>query len=616
MTTNQHMIPLDQLTSWKGNVRKTARREGLDELCASIAAHGLLQALVVARQEDGTYAVVAGERRLLALQALAKRGVIAADAEVACSVRQPADDLTEVSLAENVVRIAMHPADQFEAFAKLASGGMSASQIAERFGSTEDTVLKRLKLGRLSPKILRAYRNGEIGLEQAQAFTLTDDRKTQERVLESLSEYNRRPDVIRRALTEGEIPSSDKRVRFVGIAAVAEAGGAIRRDLFDAEDSGYVQDAALLDRLVASKLSAAADAVRLEGWKWVEIRPDLSYEERNACRRAFPDKVKLPKKQAAILCNLAAQYDRLSERLEVNEHDQRASAALEKVQARIESIEAMTVKWSSKTLSKAGAFVTIDHDGSLGIERGFIRHEDQPKSKKAKMAVEASGPSLPTSLVSDLTAQKSAAIAVELARKPDIALAAVVHALISELVCQDTWHTCLKLSAKQADLAAHLTYADASPAHLALQAERERWGGILPGDPEALWPWCLRQTREQLLELLAFAAAWTLDAVTCKSSCPSRNAHADLLAQALEVDMTDWFTPAADNYFVRTNRSQIAADYKEAKGTEPAPAWLKLKKTEFAQLASKAVAGTRWLPQPIRIPEAATPSEPLREAAE
>lgn len=613
--TKLRMIPLSQLTAWKGNVRKTGRKEGLDELCASIAAHGLLQALIVRKQDDGHYAVIAGERRLLALQTLARKGVLAGDTPVACSERTSDEDLTEVSLAENVVRVAMHPADQFEAFAKLAAGGASVSQIAERFGVTEDTVAKRLKLGRLSPKILRAYRAGDIGLEQAQAFAVSDDRKAQERVFESLPEYSRRPDAIRRALTEGEIPATDKRVMLVGLATVADAGGAIRRDLFDAQDHGYVQDAALLDRLVADKLAAAAEAVKAEGWSWVSVAPDFSYEEKSRFDRVFPDRSRLPKKKAALLRKLTAQYDNLAEKLEADEHDQRALAALEKVQSRIEALEALTVKWPSKAFAKAGAVVTIAHDGSLEILRGLVRPEDKRAEKKAAKRNEKPGDEeiasgLSASLIADLTAQKSAAITAELARKPDIALAAVVHAM-AQVHYRGSFEPALKLTASPAFPETLIAKPDECPAIQAYAAECESWGDRLPGDPKALWQWCLAQSRDTLLDLLAHLAACTVDAVVRRpdQATSPRVLHAQDIALALAVDMTGWFTPTAENYFGRVSRTQIIEAYRQATTHDIAPAWLKLKKPELAERVAKALAGIGWLPVPVRI------APPLNDSA-
>jgi ParB family chromosome partitioning protein len=110
-------IPLDRLVPSPANVRKT--KTGIEGLAASIAAHGLLQNLQVRPATDEDFEVVAGGRRFDALKFLAKHKKIAPDYPVPCEVRD-GPDATEISLAENEMREAMHPADQFEAFRKLA----------------------------------------------------------------------------------------------------------------------------------------------------------------------------------------------------------------------------------------------------------------------------------------------------------------------------------------------------------------------------------------------------------------------------------------------------------------------------------------------------------------
>src|SRR5262249_37756924 len=99
-------------------------------------------------------------------------GAVGQAAPVSCNVRS-GDDSAELSLAENVVRIAMHPADQFDAWRGLTDKGAGVSEIAARFGVAESTVRKRLALARVSPVIFNLYRQGEIELEALQAFTVT-----------------------------------------------------------------------------------------------------------------------------------------------------------------------------------------------------------------------------------------------------------------------------------------------------------------------------------------------------------------------------------------------------------------------------------------------------------
>ena len=179
---NIQSIPLTQLVPSPLNVRKT--KTGIEGLAASIAAHGLLQNLQV-RPTGEEFEVVAGGRRYEALKLLAKQKKIAPDHAVPCEVRD-GDDATEISLAENELREAMHPADQFDAFKKLADDGKGEEDIAARFGVTPHVVRQRLKLAVVSPKLIAAYRKGEMSLDCLMAFTVADDHRQQEKIWKAL----------------------------------------------------------------------------------------------------------------------------------------------------------------------------------------------------------------------------------------------------------------------------------------------------------------------------------------------------------------------------------------------------------------------------------------------
>jgi ParB-like chromosome segregation protein Spo0J len=140
-------------------------------------------------------------------------------------------DATETSLAENVQREQMHPADEFDAFRALIESGMPPADVAARFGVTETVVQKRLKLAKVSPKLIAAYREGEMTLQHVMAFTVTDDHEAQERVWHELADVDTDPDDIRAMLTEEEVTASDRRVKFVTLKAYEKAGGEVRRDL-------------------------------------------------------------------------------------------------------------------------------------------------------------------------------------------------------------------------------------------------------------------------------------------------------------------------------------------------------------------------------------------------
>ena len=340
--TDTISIPLNKLTLWHGNVRRTGASDGIVELAASISAHGLLQSLVVRKGKRGKYDVVAGQRRLLAMTALVRHGQIAADYPVPCMIASDEIDATELSLAENVVRAPMHPADQFEAFNALIDNGATVIDVAARFGIPDTVVAKRMKLGRLSPVILEAYREGDLNLDQAQAFAVTDDHAAQERVHAELIGWNCQPHTIRRALTSEEIPTTDKRVRFIGADAYRAAGGVMRQDLFCDDDTGYLQDAALVNRLVTEKLKAIAADLSCEGWQWVDIAPDAYYQMLSRFDRLRPERVLLPDDSQAELDRLSDEYDTL-----VDSDDEADTERLAGIQQRIDDLTASSQVWDS-----------------------------------------------------------------------------------------------------------------------------------------------------------------------------------------------------------------------------------------------------------------------------
>ena len=300
-------VPLNKLTVWPGNVRKTRNQDGIDALAASIKAHGLQQNLVV-RKDGKKFAVVAGGRRLKALQQLAKAGDLQATFPVPCRITA-ADNATELSLAENVMREDMHPADQFEAFRSLTDDGMPVADIAARFGCSETHVQKLLKLARVSPKIIKTYRNDDLTLECVMAFTVTDDREAQERVLADFDPERNDARDIRDALTENDIAATDKRVKFVTLKQYEKAGGKLKRDLFSDDDSGvYIEDAALLDTLVTEGLAKKARPVRAEGWKWVEVTHDFGYQKSSGYKRIYPAPVALTEAEQKQFDSLQAEY--------------------------------------------------------------------------------------------------------------------------------------------------------------------------------------------------------------------------------------------------------------------------------------------------------------------
>ena len=600
--TDTTTIPLNKLLAWNGNVRKTDPDKGIDELAASISAHGLLQSLVVRKDTRGKYAVVAGRRRLLALKALAEAETVDTDQPIPCTVIDGETDAAEISLAENVQREAMHPADEFDAFKALIDGGMPVADVAARFGVTEAVVQKRLKLANVSPSLIAAYRDGAMTLQHIMAFAVTADHEAQERVWNGLKQWQKQdPENIRDALTADEITAADRRVKFVTLKAYEKAGGTVRRDLFsEGADGIFIEDIVLLESLVAKKLEKTAAKLRKDGWRWVEVVAAFDHAEWSQCERRHPEPLPLPPEQQEELDRLTAEAEALAE---IDELDAEQRARYDGVIERVDELEDREGAWPAETLAIAGAVVSLGFHGEADIHYGYVKPEDAPKKTKHKAGdgSKADRSPLPASLVESLTAYRSAALTAVLIERPDIALAAAVHAMALPVFYNNGARdlTALRITAQ----AASLHRVEESPAAGIIGTAEENWGAKLPCSPDELFAWCLAQDAGTLGGLLAFCVARSVDAVLVKGHCADhpRLQHADCLAEALKLDMTAWFTPTAANYFGRIGKTAIIEALREVKG-DVAPAWSGMKKADLAALAERTLAASGWLPEPLRTP--------------
>jgi ParB family chromosome partitioning protein len=619
-------IPLSKLLAWNDNVRATGAEEGIGELADSIAAVGLLQGLVVKKEPRGKYAVIAGRRRLMALSKLADGGQVKATMPVPCRIAPKDADLPEISLTENFCRLPIHPADEFKAFHLLIDSGKSVADVAARFGVTEAVVLRRLALARVSPNLIDRYREGELNLELLQAFTLTDDHDAQETVWNQLQPWNRKPHIVRQLLSNDDIPASDKRVRFVGLENYEQAGGGLRRDLFaDGEAGTYITDPAFLNRLVSEKLKTLSDEIENEGWKWIEIQPEIDHQAISRYRRVYAPELPPSEEAQAEIAALEETRERLAENLadeEEAEDSPKIQAVydqIDEIDARIQSIRRdRKVNYSDDIKAKCGVVIGVGQDGEATFVRGLLRKEDEKEisgsddangnmgSAPANPAPEPESANYSAALVETLTQHKTAAIAVELSQRPSVALAAVVHAMtLSEFGLDLNLYrskTCVQVSTREA----FLEGASGSPALASLQQQKGAWLELLAAQPD-IWAWCLKQDQPTLLKLLAHLVARTVNAVKSKSDAEdatARVAQAEHLAAALKVDMSKWFTPTAENFFSKVSKASMAEALAEA-GKPASADSLKLKKAQLAALAETELTGTGWLPAAIRISSAA-----------
>ena len=390
-------IPLDRLERSPANVRRTeAGKSAFAELKASIAAHDLLENLVVRSigpgEDPGTdpgqapgerFAVIAGARRLAALNDLASEGNVPGDHPVPCRVIENGAADGELSLAENVVRVAMHPADQVEAFGALALAGATVADIAARFGVSERTVEQRLRLGHAAPELLDAYREDKIDLATLKAFAVTTDTARQMAVWEQVKDQGYRPTdwQIKRMLTEDRIPAGAALARYVGVDAYEAAGGAVLRDLFadEYENGVWLEDPALLMQLALDRLQVGANELATR-WKWAEARLDVDWSDLARFGRVRPTPAQPTDDEQAEIERLHTRHDELVNMDEDEWTDELIEEA-EAIEPRLseiqDAIKARAV-FNPEDIAISGCIVTVGNDGTLQVVHGLVRPEDMP----------------------------------------------------------------------------------------------------------------------------------------------------------------------------------------------------------------------------------------------
>ena len=639
---NMILVPLSRLVlrPTGRNVRK-AQRMSIPELAASIQRVGLLQNLIVIPAADGLhYEVVAGGRRLVALKLLAKKHRIAKDWEVPC-LRVVDGTARTASLTENVQREAMHPADQFEAFAALVAEGRPIEDIAADFSVTPLVVQRRLKLANVSPRLMADYRADTVALDQLMALSITDDHAAQESAFYDALQWQRSPSALRERITEREIDAyRHPLVRFVGLATYEAAGGGVRRDLFAEGDAGvYLTDAALLERLAQDKLVGIAAEVKAEGWAWVDAAPAATYADLQAFQRAPRERREPNKREAQRIEKLQARMREVAEALDSAmdaEDENKAETLQEEGEALGEQLQALEdglQGYAPSVKAAAGAIVTIDRNGEAVIHRGLLREAEAKALRTLERlrqgfggeeagndAEDEDADDAPKAAISDrlaqrLSAHRTAALQIEVARHPQVALAALVHGMVQTVLQERPYGHDLPLGVRltvQDRLEGMAPDWPESSAAVALRELQQTWGGKLPEDSAALFAALLAMEQGELVKLLAVCVASTVDVVTPRATTQQPGAE---LAQAVGLDMATWWQPSAEGYFKHVSKAVILQAVGEF-APEHVARLAKLKKADIASEAERLADGTGWMPAIFKAegPQADAPEEGPQDA--
>jgi ParB family chromosome partitioning protein len=645
-------IPFNKLVLSQANIRRIKAGVSIEELAEDIARRTLLQSLTVrpvlddSGAETGMFEIPAGGRRYRALELLVKQKRIGRTTPIPCIVRT--EGLAEEdSLAENVQRAPLHPLDQFRAFQSLREKGRSEEEIAAAFFVGVQVVKQRLKLAAVSPKLLDIYGEDGITLDQLMCFTVNPDHERQEQVWEATQRsHNEEPYYIKRLLTEGAVRASDKRAQFVGLEAYEAAGGVVMRDLFQQDDGGWLQDPVLLDRLVAEKLDREAQAVRAEGWKWLEVAADFPYGHTYGLRPITGEAVAMTDQESASAEALRAEYERLEQaHVDADELPEDVDRRLGEIETALAALDDRPVRYDPDEIARAGAFVSIDSSGNLRIERAYVRSEDEPAVPRQSDSTHEEADSvvtdtatdevigtvdggsaepqdepdqedgikpIPDRLMTELTAYRTLALRDALAQDPDVAHLAALHAFCLRLFYRYALESCVEVEVKSYVFGSQAPGLNDTTIAKAVDERHRRWSEQLPREPGNLWDALVAfdaDSRDALFACLAMS----LNAVHEPwNRRPRALAHADRIAEAIGLDVAaaGW-SPTVENYFGRVTKARIMEAVREAKGEQAAQPLDHLKKGEMAERAQELLQGSGWLPEPLR-----TPNRPLASTSQ
>lgn len=635
-------IPFNRLVLSQANVRRVKAGCSIEMLAEDIARRGLLQSLSVrplldaAGAETGNYEVPAGGRRFRALAMLVSSKRMARNAPIPCIVKpaDATDSAASDSLAENSQREPLHPLDQFRAFLALREEGMPEEDIAARFFVTPAVVRQRLRLASVSPALLDIYAEDGITLEQLIAFAVTDDHARQEQVWAAVSgSWSDDPATIRRMLTEGAVRAVDRRVRFVGVPAYEAAGGVVLRDLFDDSHDGWLQDPALLDRLVDEALAAQAQAIAAEGWKWVEAAPEFPYGHHFGMRIVQGERAPLGDVEEAECEALRHELEAIeTEWSDASELPEDVAGRLEQIEVALARFEDRPLVYDPEDVARAGVFVSIGSAGTLIVQRGFVRPEDEPAADFGQGNGEASGAPeapesapasepvdeddplrpLPDRLLAELSATRTVALRDALARHPVTAFRAVVHSFCLTCFYVPASDACVEVVLRRPGLAAQPPGLAETISAQAIEARHAAWAARLPDDEGALWDALAGMGMVELLELFAHCASFSLNAQIeqvsrygdgriSAATLERRLAQAARIAETVGLDMTaaGW-TPTVESYLGKVTKPRILEAVREAKGDAAADRIAGMKKPDMAAEAETLLAGTGWLPNVLR----------------
>ena len=542
---------LADLTLSDLNPRHDADPEGIAALAGSIKTVGLMQNLSGLTAEGGKVEIVAGGRRLRALESLAETD----DAPEFIPVRVTSDRETAMLWAatENSAREDLHPADEIRAYYRmLTEGSATVAQIALAFAVTEAHVRRRVRLGALPAPVIDALKAGKITIGHAQAMTIGQDESLILTALEKVttsygvSEYD-----VRAIVSPARISDSDRRLKFVGRDVYDAAGGKSTVDLF--ENNAVLHSPDVLDRVFAEKLDEEAEKALSAGWKWAKALPDSDMNH-----AAYGGYGRLYKIEGELTEEQAARYDELAELAEGNVLDEHGQDELDAYIAMLQGC------YTEEQRALSGIVLHVNWRGDLVAAMGLVEPDDIAEAVEAGLLAPSAHrpastggdglggdpaapgkPALSQALLDDLKAMRGGAIQGALLDKPKLALDLLAFALSSR------WGGPLDLRYDMSNITPTVTEGYSPDPRLG--------DGEAEGDDNTVNPFTAFRAKGEKHRnaALALIAARTLRYGYVDRRLDNTFAIFDEIEAEVKANIRQVWTPTAANFFNRVNAAYL-----------------------------------------------------------
>lgn len=632
-------IPFNKLRLSPANARKTFTQAGIDALAVSIDAYGLLQPVIVSPATDkkSFFDVHAGGRRWRAIAQLIKSGKLPKNAMVDARVcnDEAAALAEEISLAENIIREAMSPADECRGYRAAMDKGESEEELARRMGVTVRHVQGRLRLADLAEPIFDALAEGKITLDVAKAYGSTSDRDTQLAAWNVFKDswQGDQPHTIRRYVNDSAIEANSAVAKLVGEEEYLAAGGRIERDLFAGEGEGQWLDRPIAEDIARRKLEQAADAMAVGtlGWVRVLLAQHVPHSATEGLHDYYIRRGELSEEDQARMIAIEERLQSIEEELE----DATDPDVISRLEAENEALDAEHTEIDKRSSvipederPHVGTFVVLASDGTPKASHRYFSTKALKREKQSQKVTgggadrAALEDALPRSLEEQLAKERRDVLALHIAHDPALALDLTIFRLARKFTGHAAYNdTGVMVTIGELFDPAGVPAAHSTAAQDGLDAVRSGlpcdWAGA---DDSFSAFMAFRELDEtDKAAWLAFAVSQSLQASL--ASGDRANRFQSELGALLEIDTAEHWRPSADVFFDKIRKPQILSILGKLDPELPGR-YASEKKAALSSAAAKLCAGEAivtpevkaraqsWIPDVMMFRAAGTPDEP------